>query len=238
GGINAAAITLKRSTVSGNHALSVHNAPAHGGGVWGGTVLIDYSTIAGNKADSAGGGVVSRQYLAMTNSTVSGNTTSNLGVIAGIYAVNSAQIFNSTIAGNVSGTGVAAGLYVRKTAISQFILSSTVIAGNSVQGIPLDLGVSGNLVVNGSKNFIGAVQNGTAMPADTLFGDPRLGPLANNGGPTLTHAPLRGSLLIDHGTSDPRLTRDQRGLARVQGAMTDIGAVESDFLFANGFEAR
>jgi hypothetical protein len=100
----------------------------------------------------------------------------------------------------------------------------------------VDLGVRNNLIVNGSKNFIGTVQSGTTAPADTRFGDPRLGPLANNGGPTLTHAPLPGSPVIDAGTSDLHLLTDQRGFPRVQGNATDIGAVESELIFRNGFD--
>jgi hypothetical protein len=61
--------------------------------------------------------------------------------------------------------------------------------------------------------------------------DPRLGPLANNGGPTRTHALLAGSPAIDHGDSSVSGT-DQRGRPRLKdgdgrgGPAVDIGAVE------------
>ena len=59
-----------------------------------------------------------------------------------------------------------------------------------------------------------------------------LGPLTNNGGPTLTHALLPDSPAIDAG--DDTLTgTDQRGLPRRSGAHVDIGAYEasaSEFL--------
>ena len=55
--------------------------------------------------------------------------------------------------------------------------------------------------------------------------DARLGPLQNNGGPTLTHALLPGSPALDAG--DPTLTgTDQRGVSRPQGPRADIGAFE------------
>ena len=55
--------------------------------------------------------------------------------------------------------------------------------------------------------------------------DARLGPLQNNGGPTLTHALLLGSPALDAG--DPTLTgTDQRGVSRPQGPRADIGAFE------------
>src|SRR5206468_417447 len=62
-------------------------------------------------------------------------------------------------------------------------------------------------------------------PAGT---DPLLGPLANNGGPTLTYAPQVGSPVIDAGSNPAGLTTDQRGtgFARVSGLATDIGAFE------------
>ena len=63
--------------------------------------------------------------------------------------------------------------------------------------------------------------------------DPRLGPLAGNGGPTPTHAPGDGSRAIDAG--DPGApgsggtaceATDQRGVSRPQGSRCDIGAYE------------
>ena len=57
----------------------------------------------------------------------------------------------------------------------------------------------------------------------------QLGPLANNGGFTLTHLPLppiaNGSGPIDNG-SCPGGTFDQRGVLRPQRVACDIGAVE------------
>jgi hypothetical protein len=65
--------------------------------------------------------------------------------------------------------------------------------------------------------------------AQNLVGvDPLLGPLANNGGPTLTRLPLPGSPAIDAGNSafpSPPPT-DQRGLPRTAGPAIDLGSVE------------
>ena len=53
--------------------------------------------------------------------------------------------------------------------------------------------------------------------------DPLLGPLANNGGPTLTRALQSGSPAIDHG--DPAAPpQDQRGYSRM--GVPDVGAFE------------
>jgi hypothetical protein len=58
--------------------------------------------------------------------------------------------------------------------------------------------------------------------------DPVLGPLANNGGPTQTHALLAGSPAIDKGSNPNALAFDQCGtpFVRTSGAQTDIGAFE------------
>ncbi len=62
---------------------------------------------------------------------------------------------------------------------------------------------------------------------DLVSTDPRLGPLADNGGPTETHALLAGSPAIDAGSDDcPPPATDQRGVARPDGAACDIGAFE------------
>ena len=58
--------------------------------------------------------------------------------------------------------------------------------------------------------------------------DPKLGPLADNGGPTKTHALLPGSPVFDAGSPNcpPPPATDQRGVARPQGQVCDIGAFE------------
>ena len=79
-----------------------------------------------------------------------------------------------------------------------------------------------------------SAQRGTGtMSGTALTGDPLLGPLAANGGPTPTMAPAEGSPVIDAGSAFG-LTTDQRGLARPSdfpslsnaGDGSDIGAVE------------
>ena len=49
------------------------------------------------------------------------------------------------------------------------------------------------------------------MPTDTLHADPLLLALADNGGPTRTHALARGSPAIDAGNNLLALANDQRG---------------------------
>jgi hypothetical protein len=70
---------------------------------------------------------------------------------------------------------------------------------------------------------------GLTAPSDLVVADAMLGPLADNGGPTETHALLAGSPAIDAGSPDcPPPATDQRGVLRPQGAACDIGAFESE----------
>ena len=62
-----------------------------------------------------------------------------------------------------------------------------------------------------------------------------LGPLQDNGGPTMTHALGPGSVAIDHipavdcvDADGAPLTTDQRGVTRPQGDACDVGAVEME----------
>jgi hypothetical protein len=57
--------------------------------------------------------------------------------------------------------------------------------------------------------------------------DPKLGPLTNNGGPTLTMSLLPGSPALDAGDTAGAPTTDQRGVTRPFGLATDMGAFES-----------
>jgi hypothetical protein len=94
-------------------------------------------------------------------------------------------------------------------------------------------------------NLIGDVHNAGGFANDVngdLVGgngnpvlDPLLGPLQDNGGPTLTHAPLRTSPVIDAGGNAGAPATDQRGAPRGgdgngdDTAAVDIGAVEFGF---------
>ena len=62
--------------------------------------------------------------------------------------------------------------------------------------------------------------------SNIITADPKLGPLAANGGPTETMALLSGSSAIDTGTATGAPSVDQRGISRPQGGGYDIGAFE------------
>src|SRR5690606_11816959 len=62
--------------------------------------------------------------------------------------------------------------------------------------------------------------------SDLLNVDPLLAALADNGGPTLTHAIGSNSPARNAGDNPGAPATDQRGLTRVVGGVIDIGAVE------------
>jgi len=228
-GIYANTVTLETSTVSGNTAAA-GQLYGFGAGVYAtGNVSIAYSTISGNAASGAGGGLFA-DTLSMFQSTVSGNDAVALG---GVYARRSAHVYSSTIAKNTSGRN-AAGLFVSAPDIR---LESTIVALNRSGGVEYDVGAPVAVTVAGTANLIMAGAARVAVPPDTISADPRLGALADNGGPTQTHALLPGSPAIDHGNDITGDLADQRLFKRVVGSSADIGSVEFvDKIFASGFD--
>lgn len=70
------------------------------------------------------------------------------------------------------------------------------------------------------------ISSNSYVTGDILTADPLLGPLADNGGPTLTCSLSKGSSAIDAGTETGAPSTDQRGVPRPQGGSPDIGAYE------------
>ena len=117
-------------------------------------------------------------------------------------------------------------------------MTTTIVAGNTALAGPDVHGTvnSGgyNLIGDGtdSSGFSGTGdQVGTAL----ALIDPRLGPLADNGGPTRTHALRPGSPALDAiPAEDCAVATDQRGIARPRGSGCDIGAFEAQFDLLRG----
>jgi hypothetical protein len=108
---------------------------------------------------------------------------------------------------------------------------NTIVALNSGQVPDVSGGFNSlghNLIgiTNGSTGFT-APGDQTGSKASPL--DPRIAPLSDNGGPTLTMALMPGSPAIDAGATQGAPATDQRGIARPQGTATDIGAYEVQY---------
>ena len=223
GGTVSQALKVKYSTVSDNDATSagtVENFGAGGGLTAGADTTILSSTIEHNTSDLAGAMYLQDTYpltASIIQTTISSNT-GRLGVGA-FSTLPAISITASTIAFNTSGplANVAVALNGAAT------METSMIADNG----PIDV-IGG--VIGGSHNLIKAAGDGTIVPMDTITLDPKLQPLAFNGGPTRTHALGSGSPAINAGTNTGSYPSDQRGptFKRTIGAASDIGAYERD----------
>lgn len=223
-------LVLKQSFISGNALRGAKGSDFAGAGAYAkyGATITD-STIASN----AGGAVwLLKGQSFISNSTVSGNTGGAILVQEGGLST-----YNSTIAFNVSDDqDVGAGIDFKAEGYLLF-LESSIVAGNTSSDGPLDVAAPSSVSVVGGKNLIGVAT--IALPPDTIRDDPMLATLADNGGPTPTHALLPNSPARDAGDNILGLASDQRGLARVAGAEADVGAFEMqlDAIFESDFES-
>ena len=241
GGVKSTGMTvIKDSQIINNTAVN------YGGGIVNaGTLFLINSNVSGNTStpsgfgDDGGGGIesaIGRLYV--INSTVSGNTAmGNPGNGGGIYILaNSANpngrlyIVNSTISNNTSA-GAGGGIHIDSLGHGTF--SNSIVAGNNSTGTTQE-DVGGVIMSNGI-NLIGNTTGSSGWIAgDLLNVNPMLGPLADNGGSTMTHALLPGSPAINAGSNsvaiDPQtqmpLTGDQRGFQRFVDGAVDIGSFE------------
>jgi hypothetical protein len=133
---------------------------------------------------------------------------------------------NSTIADNKAGTA-GAGIYLIGV-VGALTLQSSIVANNTVAGAKADIATPGAFTIIGSNNLVTAAAANVTLPGATLQSDPRLWPLADNGGPTRTLALKIDSPALDAGSNPLALAADQRGAGfpRVLGAAADIGAFE------------
>jgi len=185
--------------------------------------LVTNSTFAANVTDGTGGGIAVHGDISVTNSTISGNSGSKAG--GGIFArmPQGGSVSSSTLAGNSSARG--AGIYLASK--QSLHLESTIVADSAGGGA--DVGARYATTIAGANNLIVSSDAKVALPADTLQVDPLLAPLADNGGPTQTHALAPTSPAIDRGNNVAGLDTDQRGAGfrRSLGSAPDIGAFES-----------
>ena len=222
---------LTESTVSGNRAEHRFHAGRTSYDIGGGviTVLggsIVSSTIDSNTSYGRGGGIAAFNPMTISNSTFSGNVAqTEIGGALFLRWPATLQANNSTFTANHAQAG-GGGLWI---ATSMSELQSSLVFGNSAgAGNFADLQCPSALVISGTNNLVGIASPTVILPADTLTANPLLGPLANNGGPTRTHALGTGSPAVDAGNDMANLAFDQRGPAypRVVGAAADIGAFE------------
>jgi DNA-binding beta-propeller fold protein YncE len=237
-------LTLDRSSINNNTISGATDV--QGGGIYshqGSKLTLNNSTISGNSVSGGstnqGGGIVLEHGMTtLTNSTVSNNTAAGSnaqggGIYAGTDSLtlsSSLTLSNTTISGNSASAG--GGIYTPGVVT----LTNTILAGNKngalnapdCAGFGTFMSRGYNLIGNNSNcTFVSAVGDQVGTGGSPI--SPLLGPLQNNGGPTLTQALLLGSPAIDAGNACP--STDQRGDIgpRPQGARCDIGAYEVGF---------
>jgi hypothetical protein len=232
-------LTLTNSTVRDNRAEALEGDEfgpiwGRGGGIDNGNVLtLVNSTVSGNTAVEAGGIAHGSDGGSMTlsNSTISGNLATGCeGIseepdcgVGGIWNGGPATLTNCTVSGNA---GDFAGSIYNE---GDLTLMSTLIDREC--GGPADI-TSDGYNIESPGDTCGFDQQGD-QPSVTEE-ELNLGPLADNGGPTLTHKPGAsqlwvGSVAIDQiPTVDCGATTDQRGQPRPEtdGIMCDVGSVE------------
>jgi predicted outer membrane repeat protein len=225
-------LTISTTTFTNNSVL------ADGGAIRSGGILtISTSTFVGNSAASVGGGLDSSDTtLVVTNCTFANNSAVSMGgAIQADTGSGAATLINDTITGNrvtVGSGGVFGGGLFSGRAVT---LQNTIVAGN-FQGPSSGTtasDIAGTVDSSSSFNLIGTGGSGGLVDGinnnQVGVSNPGLGPLADNGGPTLTVALLPGSPAIDQGSNAfvNSGETDQRGLPRIVNGTVDIGAYEA-----------
>ena len=204
--IRYASASIIDSTISGNYLNNIASSDGGGFTFESATVTFKNSTISSNRvAGSNGyaGGLIYGSEVSFENVTVANNileSADNTGA-AGLFIVGSSISFANSVLADSRNLG-----QVSSTAPQCQALSSSNIALQST--ITID---SATIIEDGGCG---------ALRTD----DPALLPLADNGGPTLTHALAENSLAIDSGVVATCLATDQRGFLR--DASCDVGAFE------------
>ncbi len=234
--------SISRTTISDNLAGGVL--------VMGGESFAIYdSTISGNSSAESGSairainmysGVPGGTAITVANTTIAENE-STIG--AAVFLATSAPVrfIQSTISLNTSASPRASGIEVSVSdGNPNLSLVGTILAGNLSNGgtTPNDASAWAPVIVGAESSLLGAITDDVTIAdrSTDVFGlDPRLAPLADNGGPTRTMALLADSPAIDAGPAElpvfPNSQWDQRGtpFSRVFGGRLDIGAFEAQF---------
>lgn len=217
-----------------NHGAGMYNSNDSNPVITGSTFLDNTASIVGGGMDNFNGG-----DAVVTNCTFSGNGAAFSG--GGMRNNNSNPVVtNSTFSGN-SALNEGGGLY-NAAGSSVVLMNCTFFENTALHGAGMFSDASNPVVTNtifwSAGSTAGQIYNQNASaPVITysitdqpgtgnIVGEPRLGPLEDNGGMTSTHALLDGSAALDAGTSAGAPAIDQRGVARPQGAGIDIGAFE------------
>ncbi|MCY2950234.1 MAG: Ig-like domain-containing protein, partial [Planctomycetota bacterium] len=237
---------LDALTLQGGNAVD-----GEGGAIFsdGGNIYLDSVTVRNNKASqvmAAGGAIrINNGSLEIVNSTFFNNSvenatgsgnftgegghilaTTNLATSEHSYGNSSPKfsIINSTFSnGSATGTSDGVAFITSSTTPTKVEVTGSVFAnstGNDISFIQIDNSL---FSVNFNNNFV-TTSGGLLAGLNFFTGDPMLGTLADNGGPTPTMEPLSGSPLIALNGIPPSNQPDQRGIIR--GSKPTLGAFQ------------
>jgi hypothetical protein len=217
GGLGEATLTAMNSTVSENTA-------ARGGGIMTeGPATLSNCTVSDNSSDDEGGGILFSGYgtLTLTNSTISRNTSNNYGGGISLPGGEGMTLTSCTIAENAAFEFDA--IYVGSPGTVTW--TNTVIQGDCSN--PASVFGGNNVESPGDTCGFDQPTDQVNVSADDL----KLGELADNGGPTMTHALGEDSVAIDQiPEANCEVDTDQRRLPRPAGTTDpkrcDVGAFE------------
>ncbi len=244
------------TTISDNHAISYGGWGGAGGGIFNsGELHVDSSLIAQNETlgdfYALGGGICNGLdpwesnpifpggIVTIVSSTITDNVASARGddplfgeaLGGGINTENggSVTLVHSTVADNFSDgeqpqtAGRGGGIAITNSSLQ---IRNTILANNAAKSSGQD--ITGTLASSGYNIFENSSGGSGYSSTDLLDVNPLLGPLADNGGPTLTKALLPGSPAIDAGDNTDAPEWDQRGpgFPRIVNGTIDIGAFE------------
>ncbi len=207
GVVNFDVLTIDQSQFTGNTGAGLNQS--YGSPM----AVITNSTFSGNDGD----GIDNNSNMSIVNCTIVDNLGQGIDTdTGGMEGSELLTIENCTIVGNTTDDLVN----------STFIPVVNVAVGNTIFSTVV------GVIESQGHNIITNSSGATGLVASDLLGvDPMLGPLQDNGGPTLTEAPLPGSPAIDAGDDSlipAGVFTDQRGtdFPRIVNYTVDIGAVE------------
>ncbi len=249
---SGAALTIDESAVVGNKSAS------RGGGIHNlGGITVQDSAFRRNSAGLEGGGLNTSGKAVLTGSTFEANSAMQGGGLASVggdtrlsndtFSKNSA----ADMGGGIFNTGPASGDPKPGGGMQ---VSHVTVAFNSASGgggiaarggllkvksSIVALNTSGGDCYSGGADLLGVSENLDAddtCPGFTLMNDPLLEALADNGGPTQTHALKPDSPAVDAApdcttVGGAAVSNDQRGQVRPAGAFCDLGAYEYQQVF-------
>lgn len=228
---SGAAVLINDSVFTDNSAGGGGGAIGNGGGS---TMTITGSTVSGNGSGGEGGGGIGNfGTLVVRNSTISGNSSTGtggggIGNQEGILDIDASTITDNSVTGPLGGGGLGNA--------GTLTLKNSIVGANGAGGDCINLATF-------TADGLNFDTDGSCAALDASFtqvtpAELALGALADNGGPTQTHALLAGSVAIDAlgdctqiGGALP-LDTDQRGSSRLQDgdddgmAACDAGAFE------------